>query len=152
MAMSDAVQEAQKNGELDPANEQPEDERVEVMIPGPDGTPVPMMLYTPTVEQLAWISKAATTGADMQTQLSRLVDLTEDLMDPDEYAALWARLRNRRDPLGLDVVMGAVNDLLESVQDFPTQPSPDSSPASPSRKTGQRSTGRAPGKGSTQSS
>lgn len=152
MPMEDAVQEAIEAGEVTPANEQPSDDRVEVQIPGPDGNPVPLMLYKPTVEQLAWISSAARAGTDLQTQMTRLVDLTQDLMDPVDYERIWSRLRNRQDPLGLDVIMSAVNDLLEKVQDFPTQPLPGSSPASRAPKTGQRSTGRAPGKGSTRSS
>lgn len=146
MAMTDAVDDAVKNGELELG-----EATITATIPGPDGKPVDLVLWEPTVEQIAWIASfLGKKGASVGEQVKGMNDLMEDLLEPDEFEAIWRRLRDRRDPLKLEHVTDAISLALEAVQDFPTEPS--SGSARSSGGAGKRSTGRAPGAGSTRSS
>lgn len=147
MSMQDAVSDAIESGELELGTR-----KFKAVIPGPDGEPTELEVWEPTLEQIAWLSTIAGQSMGVQQMVSALGGMMEDLLEPEDYENIWKRLRNRRDPLTLDHVTEALAIALESVQDFPTQPSSASSPSSPTPRTGKRSTGRVRGPGSTSSS
>lgn len=151
MSMQDAVNDAMEDGTIPTPSD--DDKQLEAMIPGPDGKPEKLLMYSPTLEQIAWITALANQrgGGGVQDQIAGTVDLMEDLLTPEDFSRVWKRLRDRRDPLRLENITDALSLAMEAVQDFPTQPSSDSSTASRTPKPGRRSTGRASGPGSIRS-
>lgn len=109
----------------------------------------PYRMYLPTTSQLALLMAAHADGDEQETTVG-LLKFMEGVFDPASYRALRKRFNDRTDPLDLMKLMEIVTELVKEWTGFPTKPLSDS-PPSPS-KTGARSTGRVPGKGSTLSS
>jgi len=103
----------------------------------------------PSEEQLlAAFAEGGREDATLADQTAAIFDLFRAALPESDFRRLYKRFK---DPEDLDVDFEALNDifewLLETWADFPTQ-----SPAASSRSratAGTRSTGRAPGKGST---
>lgn len=146
MSMQDAVDDAIESGELVLG-----ERKYTVNIPGPDGEPSELEVWEPTMEQIAYLATLANGKLPVQRQIAAVGDLMQDLLSEEDYDLIWARLRNRRDPLKMEHVMDAISEAMEKVQDFPTQPSSGSSVSSGTRSAGKRSTGRVRGPGSTSS-
>lgn len=105
----------------------------------------------PSEEQLMLVyAQGGNSEASVGDELSAVLRVFKDALPPAQHKVLMARFR---DPDDVDVDSEALMEifgfLMEQWQDFPTQ-SPPVSSASP-EKTGVRSTGRAPGRGSTRS-
>lgn len=91
---------------------------------------------------------AASGGEDGMAAATELFALLAETFDEADMAFLKKSYRSAI--LDTDMLMDLVMDMVERWSSFPTQPPSDSSPKRPS--TGTKSTGRAPGKGSTRSS
>jgi hypothetical protein len=83
------------------------------------------------------------------SEATAVLDLFRDALPYAEFRTLKERIQDPEDSVDLDVVQDVLGWLMESWSDFPTVPSSGSS-SSPT-STGTKSTGRAPGKGSTRS-
>lgn len=106
----------------------------------------------PTEEQMLLIfAMGGREDATIGDEIASILDVLKSSLGPEQYRVLYRRLK---DPDDLDVTIESIEEifewLVEQWQDFPTQPSAGSSGSQAS--SGGRSTGRAPGKGSTLSS
>lgn len=104
---------------------------------------------TPTEEQLMLVfAQAGREDSSAGDEVAAVLQVFKDVLPRDQYRVLIARFR---DPEDVDVDSDALLDifrwLMEQWQDFPTKQPSDSSGSRAS--SGARSTGRAPGKGST---
>lgn len=125
------------------------DEKVIITLPSPTGKgQVEMDAWPPTPEQLMLFASAM---GDQNRVAAAMVDILEDVFEEDQFQEIRARLRARRnDPARLTIqdLIGVVEQLMESVSDFPTEPDSASSP--PPKPIGRRSTGRVHSPASTQ--
>lgn len=104
----------------------------------------------PTDERLFLI--AAAMGQDdegVASEAAAIMDLLRDSLPPAEYRVLRSRLADPADSVDMEVMSEVLEWLMEKWSDFPTQPSSESS-KSPTTS-GQKSTGRVRGPGSTRS-
>lgn len=121
--------------------EDDDDTPVTVTLPSVDGEGVDeYQVIPPTAEQLVLFASSFTDAAKAP---AALMELLEDLFEPDDFAKIRTRMRAKRgDPARLR--MGQLAQVIESVMegkaDFPTQPS--SASSSSDKPTGRRSTGR----------
>jgi hypothetical protein len=104
----------------------------------------------PTAEQLAiTLAHGASEFATHADEMASALGLFKDVLPTSEYHTLVRRLRDPEDEVDIEMLGEIITWLVEQWQDFPTNsPSVSSRSAKP---TGQRSTGRSPGKGSTRS-
>lgn len=104
----------------------------------------------PTAEQLAiTLAHGASEFATHADEMSSALGLFKDVLPQNEYHTLVKRLRDPKDEVDIEMLGEIIAWLVEQWQDFPTQ-QPSASSRS-EKRTGQRSTGRSPGKGSTRS-
>lgn len=91
----------------------------------------------------------ASMGSDSDTAdaMASIFSILEASFSAKDYRFLRDRLRNEE--ISTELLMDMISDMMDSWLSFPTQPPSDSPKSRPS--TGMRSTGRAPGKGSTHS-
>lgn len=104
----------------------------------------------PTAEQLAVaLAHGASEYATIADEMSAALELFRAILSPQDYRTLITRLRDPKDEVDISMLGDITQWLVEQWQDFPTQQQSASSPSG--KRTGQRSTGRSPGKGSTRS-
>jgi hypothetical protein len=87
--------------------------------------------------------------AGATAEAAAIMDLFKTSLPEDEYRILRQRLKDPEDDVNLEMLQEVVPWLMEEWSSFPTVPASASLPSPAS--TGVRSTGRAPGKGSTRS-
>jgi hypothetical protein len=104
----------------------------------------------PTDERLFVV--AAATGSEddsVAAEAAAVMELFRDIMPADEYKTLRSRMLDPDDDVSLEMLQDVMIWLMGEWSTFPTKPALDSSGSQGS--TGVKSTGRAPGKGSTRS-
>lgn len=120
-----------------------------------DGNPVVHRSDTfhatmPPDERLFLIAAlAGDEDASGAAEAAAVMDVFRSSLPAEEYSILRARLKDEQDDVNLGMLQDVMFWLMGEWTSFPTQQSSDSSVSPPS--TGARSTGRAPGKGSTRS-
>lgn len=104
----------------------------------------------PTAEQLAiTLAHGASEFATHADEMASALGLFRDILNQRDYTILVRRLRDPKDEVDLEMVSEILEWLVEQWQDFPTQQQSASSQSE--KRTGKRSTGRSPGRGSTRS-
>jgi hypothetical protein len=104
----------------------------------------------PTDERIFLIAAlAGDEDAGASAEAAAIMDLFKTSLPEDEYKILRQRLKDPEDDVDLTMLQEVVPWLMEEWSAFPTVPASASLESPPS--TGVRSTGRAPGKGSTRS-
>lgn len=104
----------------------------------------------PTDERLFLIAAMVGDEDAVGSEATATLELLRDSLPPDEYRTLRRRLADPDDQdATLEVVQEVIEWLMEQWTAFPTQPSSDSSTSQ--TPSGTKSTGRAPGRGSTRS-
>lgn len=133
----------------------PEDvEIIEFTIGGKEDDK-PYVAFRPTTTQIAMFGTVTAGTVPSGERIAGIFDFLKAIVDAADYQRIRARLSDRDDPFelyGTDDSAGLITVLSGVVTywaGFPTEPS-GSSPTTPT-PTGPRSTGRAPGKGSTRS-
>lgn len=110
----------------------------------------PYTVNPPDTTQIV-LFQSAFQATDVQEadKIQELKEFTRSIFDAAGYRAIMERVRDKKDPFDLVVLMQVIFAIIEEVTDFPTEESSDSTTAR--KPTGARSTGRAPGKNSTRS-
>jgi hypothetical protein len=103
----------------------------------------------PTDERLFLVAALIGDEDAVGSEATAVIELFRDCLPTSEYRTLKDRLGDPNDSVDLDVLQEITGWLLEEWTSFPTEPSSGSSTSR--TNTGPKSTGRAPGKGSTRS-
>lgn len=103
----------------------------------------------PTDEMLFLTASMMGDDANASSEAAAVMDLFRDTLPTAEFRILKERLADPDDAVDLEALQEVLAWLMEQWSDFPTVPSSDS-PTSPT-STGQKSTGRVRGPGSTRS-
>lgn len=101
----------------------------------------------PTDERLFLVS--AMIGGDDGAEAAGIMELLRDILPPDEYKTMRARLADPEDSVTIEVLQEVIEWLMEKWSTFPTEQSAGSSPSPTS--SGPKSTGRVRSSGSTRS-
>lgn len=108
----------------------------------------PYTMYMPDQNQLS-ILMAAMAGDDEVDGMGVFFEFLANVFDEDSYRLLRRRIMDRTDPLGVSELMEVVTSQVKEWTGFLSAQS--SGSGSSPQSAGKKSTGRAPGKGSTRS-